>query len=154
GGEDSELRTLDSETDLLHFTVRDTGIGIPPEKQQHIFASFSQADASTTRQYGGTGLGLAICKKIVELMGGTIWVESTVGQGSIFHFTVSLGRGPAHGQLAPIPSPSRELAGLRVLIVEDNAINRRILSEIVSSWRMQPTVAASATEALALMRSA
>jgi PAS domain S-box-containing protein len=121
----------------LQVQVSDTGVGIPPDKQQHIFAAFSQADSSTTRQYGGTGLGLTISRQLVELMGGQIWVESTPGQGSTFHFTVRLGRGqPSAGRM--LPDPSR-LHGLRVLVVDDNATNRRILHDQLTAWGLQPT---------------
>jgi signal transduction histidine kinase/DNA-binding response OmpR family regulator len=137
---------------VVHVMVRDTGIGIPPDKQRLIFEAFSQADASTTRRHGGTGLGLAISRQLVELMGGKIWVESTPGQGSTFHFTVRLGRSqtPAAPALVlPVP-----LRGLRVLVVDDNATNRRILATLLRSWQMQPTLASSAPEALALLHQA
>ena len=133
---------------LLHFAVRDTGIGIPPEKQQAIFEAFSQADNSTTRKYGGTGLGLAITTQLVSLMGGRLWVESVEGQGSVFHFTARLGIGtPA----APRPAATVGIQGLPVLVVDDNATNRRILEEVLTNWRMEPTVVAGGAEALAEM---
>ena len=137
----------------LHFIVTDTGIGIAPEKQQLIFEAFSQADSSTTREYGGTGLGLAICSQLVNLMGGRIWLESAVGQGSSFHFTARFG-------LPSIPPPSKRLAkpavlrGLRVLVVDDNATNRRILQEILGNWRMKPTLVDSGAAALDALRRA
>jgi PAS domain S-box-containing protein len=131
----------------LHFTVRDTGIGIPAEKQQLIFEAFTQADASTTRQYGGTGLGLTISSRLVEMMGGQIRLESEVGRGSTFHFTVRLEQGRE-----PVPDPvARRLAdlnGMRVLVVDDNATNRRILHEVLTNWRMRPTEADGAKAAL------
>ncbi len=142
----------DGDEALLHFTVRDTGIGIPPDRREVIFESFRQADSSTTRQYGGTGLGLAICSKLVELMGGRIWVESEVGRGSEFHFTARLGlcdEPPAE----PLRDPVR-LQGLRVLVVDDNATNRRILEEVLRNWRMLPTAVAGTREALAALREA
>jgi PAS domain S-box-containing protein len=143
---------VNEEEVALHVQVTDTGVGIPLDKQQHIFEAFSQADTSTTRQYGGTGLGLTISRQLVELMGGRIWMESIPGQGSTFHFTVRLGR----GQAAATPSllEPRQLHGLRVLVVDDNATNRRILYDQLRAWRMQPTLASSAREALTLLHQA
>jgi signal transduction histidine kinase/CheY-like chemotaxis protein/HPt (histidine-containing phosphotransfer) domain-containing protein len=132
----------------LHFAVSDTGIGIPPERRDKIFAAFEQADNSTTRKYGGTGLGLAITKKLVEMMHGRIWVESEAGRGSTFRFNVCLARQAAIAD-ATIPP---ELVDLRVLIVDDNPTSRDILSDLAASWRMIPTVAAGASDALALWR--
>jgi len=131
----------------LHFTVRDTGIGIPSDKLHSIFQPFVQADASLNRKYGGTGLGLAITSQLVELMGGRIWVESEVGRGSIFHFTVKLGLLEKHGKKIPSVALSA-LHGLRVLIVDDNPTNRIILREMLQSWKMQPDEASSGMEAL------
>jgi CheY-like chemotaxis protein/anti-sigma regulatory factor (Ser/Thr protein kinase) len=131
----------------LHISVRDTGIGIPPEKQQMIFRAFEQADSSTTRQFGGTGLGLAISSRIVQLMGGRLWVESVPGTGSTFHFTVELARASIASE--PLASaPQEDLRGLRVLIVDDNATNRRILEETTLDWEMAPTAVESGPEAL------
>jgi signal transduction histidine kinase/DNA-binding response OmpR family regulator len=133
----------------VHFAVRDTGVGIPKDKQALIFEAFSQADASTTRRYGGTGLGLAICNELTLRMGGRMWVESEVGAGSTFHFTASLGRAP--------DEPGRpafefdRLEGLRVLVVDDNATNRRILEEMLLGWRMKPLLASGADEAIELL---
>ena len=133
----------------LHFSVTDTGIGIPPEKQDLIFEAFSQADSSTTRRFGGTGLGLAISQQLVELMGGRIWVESHVGQGSTFHFTAVFEvQSPV--SLQP-ESPGLDLTGLPVLIVDDNDTNRRILEEVLTNWRMHPVVADGSTMALAAL---
>jgi two-component system sensor histidine kinase/response regulator len=136
----------------LHFMVTDTGIGISPEQQQLIFAAFSQADTSTTRRYGGTGLGLAISKQLVELMEGKMWVESQVGRGSTFHFTVRLDKNSA--QTVVLSPPIPELSGLRVLVVDDNATNRCILQRLLYSWQMQPVLASSAQEAFFLMQKA
>ncbi len=135
----------------LQFSVSDTGIGIPVEKQKLIFEAFAQADGSITRQYGGTGLGLAISTQLVELMGGRIWVESKPGEGSTFHFTANFdlpeGVRPALG--AP-----ESLDGLRVLVVDDHATNQRILQEMLTQWRMLPSLADSGETALAAMREA
>ncbi len=134
----------------LHFVIRDTGIGIAPEKQKLIFDAFSQADGSMTRKYGGTGLGLTISARLVEAMQGRIWVESTPGRGSSFHFTV---RFDAAEAVMPADDDNF-LLGLRVLLVDDNVTNRRILSDILSRWSMQPLAAGSGVEALALVRRA
>jgi len=120
---------------LLRFSVRDTGIGIPLEQQQHIFSAFSQADASTTRRFGGTGLGLAISVKLSSMMQGRIWLESTEGQGSTFFFTARLG---VQKDIAAPPKVSADLSGIPILIVDDNSTNRRILVEQLRNWGMQP----------------
>jgi CheY-like chemotaxis protein len=127
---------------MLHFTVRDTGVGIPAEKQDKLFQAFEQADSSTTRQYGGTGLGLAISLRIVQLMGGQIWMESTPGVGSIFHFTVAFAT-PAGSAEPPAPALVPEVRGVPVLIIDDNATNRKILEELTRRWRMEPRSADS-----------
>jgi two-component system sensor histidine kinase/response regulator len=130
---------------LLHFTVADTGIGVPPEKQKLIFEPFTQADNTTTRTYGGTGLGLAISKRLVELMGGRIWVESHSGAGSHFHFTVSL---PASECATEPLAPPQILRGARVLIVDDNRTNRRILLGHLKNWSIRASAVESGELAL------
>ena len=136
----------------LRFSVRDTGIGIPKEAQARLFNAFTQADGSTTRKYGGTGLGLAICRQIVDLMGGTIELESEVGRGSTFSFVLTLRRQP---WVAARPTPPPDtLDGIRVLIVDDNETNRRILHHQVIAWRMRNGCAASGPEALDILRRA
>lgn len=135
----------------LKITVRDTGIGIPLEAQGRLFQSFSQVDASTTRKYGGTGLGLAISKRLAELMGGRMWVESTPGAGSRFIFTVKLETLP--GQPSPEPAMARQLIGGRqLLLVDDNAASREILSELARRWGLAVQAVGSAAEALAVLR--
>jgi PAS domain S-box-containing protein len=129
------------------FAVRDTGLGIPPDRMDLLFRSFSQVDASITRKYGGTGLGLAISKRLAELMGGTMWVESTPGVGSTFFFTV---------QVEPVAMPERvdlaaKLRGRRALVVDDNPTNRRVLMLQLGSWGMEPLTAASGREALGVL---
>jgi signal transduction histidine kinase/CheY-like chemotaxis protein/ligand-binding sensor domain-containing protein/HPt (histidine-containing phosphotransfer) domain-containing protein len=131
----------------LHIAVRDTGIGIPPDKQQLIFEAFSQADSSTTRQFGGTGLGLNISRQLVELMGGRIWVESEEGEGSTFQFTARFGLSDIRvPQIAA--EPWKQLNDVRVLAVDDNATNRLILEEMLGNWDFQVDVASSGSEAL------
>jgi len=137
----------------LHFSVRDTGIGIPPERQKAVFEAFTQADNSTTRQYGGTGLGLAISGQLTQLMGGRIWVESEVGKGSVFQFTARF-----VVQKNPVPKtapPSLDhFRNLPVLVVDDNRINRRILAEMLNQWGMRPTLAEDALSALVALEQA
>lgn len=132
----------------FHVAVRDTGIGIPADTIGRLFRSFSQADSSIARQYGGTGLGLAISKGLVELMGGRMWVESTEGVGSVFHFSLSLRESEESSRCVVLPPPPM-LSGQRVLIVEDGAISRRALADQVALWGMTPVVAANAEQALA-----
>jgi two-component system sensor histidine kinase/response regulator len=136
---------------VLHFSIRDTGVGIPPDRQQKIFEAFTQADGSVTRTHGGTGLGLTISSQLVQLMGGRLWLESQAGKGSTFHFTASFA--PAQAPTATAAAPDAvDLRDLRVLVVDDNATNRRVLEEMLLGWRMIPTLAASAPEALAALR--
>jgi len=148
--------SLDSEAGdrlCLGFTVSDTGIGIPPEKQAVIFEPFTQADGSMTRQYGGTGLGLTICVRLVGMMGGGISVSSQVGTGSSFRFTVIFGR-------ATDPAPGKDVAdlaaldGLRTLIVDDNETNRRILAATLQNWRVDVECSDSGTAAMEVLQAA
>ena len=134
----------------LHLAVRDTGIGIPEDRMDRLFASFSQVDTSTTRRYGGTGLGLAISKRLVELMGGTMWVESEFGKGSTFHIALTANE-------AEVPERITEGDGLpqlrakRILVVDDNATNREIVIRQTRSWGMEPVAVEGPLEALALL---
>lgn len=130
----------------LHFSVRDTGIGIPESRMARLFQQFSQADASTARHYGGSGLGLAISKRLVELMGGRMWVESVAGKGSTFHFTVSLPAG--RGGCGEVDRVEPRLTGVRALIVDDNATNGRIFMMQLSRWGMLPRSTQNAEQAL------
>src|SRR5262249_42499998 len=114
----------------IRFAVRDTGIGIPPDRLHRLFRSFSQVDSSTTRHYGGTGLGLAISKGLVELMGGKIWVESVPGQGSSFLFIIPMQPAPAPAKAQP-KRPPAIFAGVRVLVVEDNPTVRLVLARFI-----------------------
>jgi len=138
---------------LLHFAIRDTGIGIAEDKQKLIFQAFAQADSSPSRNYGGTGLGLTISTRLVEMMGGSIWLESKPGQGSTFHFTVTL-------ELPQAQMERRErkqevvLAGIPVLVVDDNPTNRRILEATLLQWGMKPILAEGGLPALAALRRA
>lgn len=142
--------TATAERTLIEFAVVDTGIGIAPEVQERLFKPFTQADTSTTRQFGGTGLGLAICKQLVEQMGGQIGIESTLGQGSTFRFTVWL----THQQTRATALPKGSLAGRRVCIVDDNATNRRILEQYAFQWGLQSATASDGYEALTLLKGA
>ena len=133
----------------LVFSIRDTGIGIPPEKQSEIFEPFSQADGSTTRKFGGTGLGLTISTRLVKLMGGSIWLESQPGQGTCFHFSANFGVG---SETEPADASEPSLEGTPVLVVDDNEINRRILTDLLWRWRLRPASATGGAEALAILR--
>jgi two-component system, sensor histidine kinase and response regulator len=136
----------------LRFTVRDTGIGIPEDKQWEIFGAFVQADASTTRKYGGTGLGLTISTQLVEMMGGRMWLDSEVGTGSQFHFVARFG--VARDTAVPPSSAANNLRELHVLVVDDNATNRFILSEILGSWQMRASAVETAATALESLQEA
>ncbi len=133
----------------IQFAVRDTGIGISSDKQQLIFDAFSQEDTSTTRKYGGTGLGLSISRRLVDLMGGEMWLESEVGKGSTFHFSVPLEIDPQPPQA---PNGKIDLRGRRILIVDDNATNRRVLCGMLGTWNVLTRDVDSGPAALALMR--
>jgi two-component system, sensor histidine kinase and response regulator len=135
----------------LRFTVRDTGIGIPEDKQWEIFGAFVQADTSTTRKYGGTGLGLTISTQLVEMMDGRMWLDSEVGKGTNFHFVARFGLARDGDTIASAPTSLRDL---NVLVVDDNETNRFILSEILASWQMRATTVDSADAALASLRKA
>jgi CheY-like chemotaxis protein len=139
------------ETATMRVSVTDTGIGIPRDKISSLFQKFTQADASTTRRYGGSGLGLAICRQLVLLMGGSLGVESRVGEGSTFWFVLPL----LSAEQYPIPAaPDVSLGGVRVLVVDDQPLNRRLLQEQVRSWRMLDGSAASGEDALRALRAA
>ena len=156
--------TVESETGSqnpyhLAFNVRDTGIGIPKEKQEAIFGAFSQADGSTTRKYGGTGLGLAVSKQLVTLMHGRIWIESpvsvghllsrndTVGPGSAFHFSAHFGTAPSEAQIATA-IPDINIKGKKALVVDDNLSNLEITMELMESWGMAPIATTSVQQAV------
>jgi len=132
----------------LHFAVRDTGCGIPADRMDRLFQAFSQVDASTTRKYGGTGLGLAISKRLTEIMGGRIWVESEHDKGSLFQFVLPLNAAPA----LDTQEPDASWPGRTVLIVDDNETNRRIFSTQLRHWGMETTAVETAIEALACLR--
>ena len=134
----------------LHFAVHDTGVGIPPDRLEAVLRPFEQADVSTTREFGGTGLGLTISIQLAECMGGRLWVESELGRGSTFHFTVVFGIGEAVRRIG-LEEQQDLLDGLPVLIVDDNATNRRILGRTVANWRMKAHSVPGAAEALAAM---
>ncbi len=148
---DISVAKADAKGAELHFAVRDTGIGISIAQQARIFERFEQADLSTRRRFGGTGLGLAISRKLAELMGGRMWVESELDRGSTFHFTI-----PCEVSATPPPKSrlrnSGSLRNMRALIVDDNATNRLILEETLKSWEMRASIAAAGPEALQLVR--
>jgi signal transduction histidine kinase/CheY-like chemotaxis protein/HPt (histidine-containing phosphotransfer) domain-containing protein len=137
----------------LHFKVCDTGIGIPRDRLASIFEPFAQAEGSTTRKYGGTGLGLTISRRLIEMMGGRIWVESDEGKGSTFHFTARFGIQKVPSERL-IPAELADLKGLSVLVVDENATNRRILEDLLTRWQLKPTVVQGGREALAVVEEA
>jgi signal transduction histidine kinase/DNA-binding response OmpR family regulator len=145
-------RPLDERRHELHFAVRDTGIGIPPDRLDRLFQSFSQVDASTTRKYGGTGLGLAISKRLCELMGGTMWAESKAGAGTTFHFTIVAEGAPTLAPRLDLRQQPPPLQGRRLLVVDDNDTNRRIVVHHIHAWGMLARDTASAAEALEWIR--
>jgi two-component system sensor histidine kinase/response regulator len=148
-----EQESQDKTSTILHFSVRDTGIGIPREKLGVLFQAFSQVDTSTTRKYGGTGLGLAISLQLVKLMGGRVWVDSEPGHGSTFHFTARLGLSTC--TVAPTaPANLSRLHGLPVVVVDDNATNRLILQDLLCHWEAVPVLVESGREALAILHAA
>jgi signal transduction histidine kinase/DNA-binding response OmpR family regulator len=138
----------DHDTGDMHFTVTDTGIGIAPDKRDAIFSPFTQADTSTTRNYGGTGLGLTICTRLISMMGGRVWFKSEVGRGSEFHFVVRLKALELKAE-TKIILPEGELRGVRVLIVDDNATNRRILQGLLTRWELRTRDVESGEQAVA-----
>ena len=144
---------LDSQEEdglLLEFEVRDTGIGIPPDKLSRLFKAFTQADSSTTRKYGGTGLGLTISEKLIRIMGGNINVESSEGAGTTFTFYVRMDKGhAAHENGAP--AQVSDLEGCSILVVDDNTTNRTILRRLLQQWKIRPLLAASGKEALSML---
>jgi PAS domain S-box-containing protein len=142
-----ETKARDERGVELHFRVRDTGIGIPDDKQSMIFDAFTQADSSSTRLYGGTGLGLAITARLVGLMGGSIWVESELRKGSVFHFTIRFGFAESAAESVLPPDPGA-IQGLPVLVVDDNETNRLILSDMLAAWGMRIATAVDARSAL------
>jgi two-component system, sensor histidine kinase and response regulator len=148
-----ELETMDHENLLVRFTVADTGIGIPLAKQAAIFSPFTQADSSTTRQYGGTGLGLSISAQLIAMMGGRIWMESQPGKGSAFHFTARLK--VLRQRIDPASAiPLTSLHGMHVLVVDDHPTNLRILQGFLKTWGAETTCAATGKEALSALEAA
>jgi CheY-like chemotaxis protein/HPt (histidine-containing phosphotransfer) domain-containing protein len=148
-----EILEQNTDSAILHFSVKDSGIGIPKDRLESIFESFSQVDGSTTRKYGGTGLGLAICRQLTNIMGGDIWAESQIDRGSTFHFTVRFRldptlKPPAHEQHL------EDLGGLRALVVDDYTTNRAVLKEMISSWGIACSEAGDGTSAMEEIESA
>jgi len=152
-GPTSTPANLQSAICHLHFSVTDTGIGISPDSLATILQPFMQADGSITRRYGGTGLGLTISSQLIERMGGRIWIESELGKGSRFHFTASFALADADAAGQPVMPPEK-LNGMAVLIVDDNATNRRILTDMLENWRMNPHAVGGAREAMLALKDA
>lgn len=145
----AELSTSNGDQPTVQFSVRDTGVGIAPDKQQAIFEAFTQEDTSTTRKYGGTGLGLSISRRLVELMDGRMWLESQLGQGSTFYFALKL----TLDTQPPEPGTSHiDLRGRQILVVDDNSTNCRILSSMLAHWDVTTTLTHSGPQALAVLR--
>jgi len=142
----------DVDTPSLHFAVRDTGCGIPADRQERLFRAFSQVDASTTRKYGGTGLGLVISKRLTEIMGGRIWVDSESGQGSVFQFVIPLHAAPEQEAQSAVPADDANWLGKRVLIVDDNATSLRINREKLRHWGLETATAATPQQVLQCLR--
>jgi signal transduction histidine kinase/CheY-like chemotaxis protein len=149
-----QMEAQEAKECVLRFTVSDTGIGIAEEKRELIFAPFSQADTSTTRKYGGTGLGLTISKRLVEMMGGRVWLDSEAGKGSQFHFTARLALAQTTGTKVQGIVPPEALRGVKVLVVDDNRTNRRILKGMLARWGMLETSVEDGEAALAQLESA
>jgi len=149
-----QVEAEDARDRILRFTVSDTGIGIPNEKRESIFDPFTQADSSTTRKHGGTGLGLTISMRLVQMMGGRIWVESEMGRGSQFHFTTRIPVAKAEEINPGVDVHPDMVPGLRVLVVDDNRTNRRILESMLHRWQMKPTSVQDGEEALAQLAAA
>jgi CheY-like chemotaxis protein len=154
----AEKDSIENDLLCLHFSVRDTGIGIPLERQAKIFEAFSQADASTTRRFGGTGLGLTISSRLVQAMGGRIWVESQPGVGSCFHFTIAAPApkaghsGSAENVSDGTPDASAKMPGrLRILVAEDNKVNQMVIVGLLEQEGHSPTIAATGLEVLAAL---
>ena len=139
--------TLKNSLVHLEFVVRDTGIGIPVEKQKQIFEAFTQEDTSTTRRFGGTGLGLTISSRLAGLMGGRLWVESEPGKGSLFHVVLAF----ENVRSEPLPTPRQDLRNKRIMLIDDNLINRQVVGRMVQQWGMQLTEAASGPSALQIL---
>ncbi len=146
------VASADRDSLQLHFSVQDTGIGIPADKEHSIFEAFTQVDGSTARRFGGTGLGLTISRKLVGMMGGCIWLETALGVGSTFHFTAVFG--VVKSAREPLPVERDRLKGMRVLVVDDNLTNRRILDRLLSSWGMEPVMGEDGAQALQILKQA
>ncbi len=150
----AEVELIENGTCVLHFNVADTGIGVPEDKQSVVFDAFTQADASTTREFGGTGLGLTITSRLVAMMGGKIWVKSEPGKGSEFHFTIKVSEGGIAAAQPAAGLPDGILCGAQVLVVDDNQTNRRILDRLLTRWGMKVVCVKCGEDALAEVNSA